>query len=156
MYQIRSSRLSPLDGGTVEEGRPHGRDSEADRANGRERAARLADGPPCGGDVRGGSSQGRRRRMTGGSLDFANLVAGVLEVDAAEVSDVAGAEALPTWTSLRHLQLVVTLEEAYGISFTYQEIRGLDSIGAVRQALLAKGIVTAGPTAERDGQPVAG
>ena len=69
---------------------------------------------------------------------FEDIVAGVLEVDPADVTDAAGPDMLTTWTSLRHLQLVVTLEEAYGISFSYQEIRGLRYIGDVRRALHAK------------------
>lgn len=73
-----------------------------------------------------------------GGVLFEDVVAGVLEVDPAEVTDAAGPETMPTWTSLRHLQLVVTLEEAYGISFSYQEIRGLKSVGEVRRALLVK------------------
>ena len=69
---------------------------------------------------------------------FAQIVADVLEVDPDEVIDAAGPDTLPTWTSLRHLQLIVSLEEAFGISFAYQEIRGLRTIGDVRGALAAK------------------
>jgi len=60
-------------------------------------------------------------------------------VDPADVVDTAGPDTLSAWTSLRHLQLVVTLEEAYGLSFSYQEIRGLKSVREVRSALRAKG-----------------
>jgi len=70
---------------------------------------------------------------------FADIVADVLEVDAATVTDSAGPDTLATWTSLRHLQLVVTLEEVYGLSFSYQEIRNLKSVGAVRDVLRTKG-----------------
>jgi acyl carrier protein len=69
---------------------------------------------------------------------FSHVVATVLEVDPGELVDAAGPHTLPTWTSLRHLQLIVTLEEAFGISFEYHEIRGLRSIGDVRDALSAK------------------
>lgn len=69
---------------------------------------------------------------------FAEIVADVLEVDPGEVTDAAGPDTLPTWTSLRHLQLIVTLEETFGISFAYQEIRSLRSIGDVRSALASK------------------
>lgn len=69
---------------------------------------------------------------------FTAVVVEVLEVDPADVTDAAGPQTLPTWTSLRHLQLIVTLEEIFGISFAYREIRDLRTIGDVRRALLAK------------------
>jgi acyl carrier protein len=69
---------------------------------------------------------------------FAQIVADVLEVDPGEVTDAAGPDTLPTWTSLRHLQLIVTLEETFGTSFAYHEIRDLRSIGDLRDALAAK------------------
>lgn len=69
---------------------------------------------------------------------FAQIVADVLEVDPGEVTDAAGPDTLPTWTSLRHLQLIVTLEETFGTSFAYHEIRDLRSIGDLRAALTAK------------------
>jgi acyl carrier protein len=74
------------------------------------------------------------------TVDFADLVAGVLEVDPADVTDPAGQESLPTWTSLRHLQLVVTIEEAYGLSFTYKEIRDVRTIGQLRDVLRCRGV----------------
>ena len=85
---------------------------------------------------------------------FADIVASVLEVDPADVTDAAGPHSLPTWTSLRHLQLVVTLEESYGVSFSYAEIRDLKSIGDVHAALLAKGVTTVGRTGKENGSPV--
>jgi acyl carrier protein len=72
--------------------------------------------------------------------DFVALVAGVFEVDPADVTDAAGPDTLPTWTSLRHLQLIVTLEEAYGLSFSYREIRDVKLIGQVREVMRAKGV----------------
>jgi acyl carrier protein len=72
--------------------------------------------------------------------DFAEIVAGVLEVDPAAVTDPAGQETLPAWTSLRHLQLVVTLEEAYGLSFSYREIKDVRTIGQLRAVLRTRGV----------------
>ena len=68
------------------------------------------------------------------------LVAEVLEVDPASVTDADGPATLPGWTSLRHLQLIVTLEETYRISFAYEEVRKVDSIGGLRAVLRAKGV----------------
>ncbi|MBI3688922.1 MAG: acyl carrier protein [Actinobacteria bacterium] len=75
----------------------------------------------------------------GAGGEFVRVVAEVFEVDPTEVVDGAGPDTLAAWTSLRHLQLMVTLEEAYGLSFSYREIRDLRSIGQVRDVMRAKG-----------------
>ncbi|MEU5695024.1 acyl carrier protein [Actinosynnema sp. NPDC020468] len=75
------------------------------------------------------------------SADFEAVVAGVLEVAPAEVTDDATQDTLPSWTSMRHIQLVVTLEEAFGLAFDYGEIRDTRSVGALRGLLRAKGVL---------------
>ncbi len=72
-------------------------------------------------------------------MTLTEVVAGVLDVDPDEVTDQSGPDDIPTWTSLRHLQLVVTLEEVYGLSFAFEEIRDVRSVGALRDVLRAKG-----------------
>ncbi|MEU4335357.1 acyl carrier protein [Micromonospora lupini] len=75
-------------------------------------------------------------------MTLTEVVAGVLEVDPAEVTDESGPGSIGTWTSLRHLQLVVTLEEVYGLSFAFEEIRDVRSVGELRTVLRAKGTET--------------
>lgn len=72
--------------------------------------------------------------------EFADIVAGVLEVDPTEITDDANPDTLPTWTSLRHLQVVAALEDNYGLSLSYREIRGLRSVGAIRTLLKENGV----------------
>ncbi|MEU5943053.1 acyl carrier protein [Micromonospora sp. NPDC047548] len=72
-------------------------------------------------------------------MTLTEVVAGVLEVDPAEVTDESGPDSIGTWTSLRHLQLVVTLEEVYGVSFAFEEIRDVRSVRTLRDVLRAKG-----------------
>jgi acyl carrier protein len=68
------------------------------------------------------------------------LVAEVLDVAPTNVTDEDGPATLPEWTSLRHLELVVTIEEAYGISFAFEEVRAVPNVGALREVLAAKGV----------------
>ncbi|MFJ9607938.1 acyl carrier protein [Kitasatospora sp. NPDC101176] len=68
------------------------------------------------------------------------LVAEVLDLGPAAVTDDDGPATLPEWTSLRHLQLVVTLEEVYRVSFAYEEVRNVPTIGRLRTVLRAKGV----------------
>lgn len=73
-------------------------------------------------------------------MQFADVVASVLEIDPGEITDDANQETLPSWTSLRHLQLIVALEEVYGLSFVYREIRRLTSVGQLRELLVSRGV----------------
>ncbi|MEO6089068.1 MAG: acyl carrier protein [Umezawaea sp.] len=71
---------------------------------------------------------------------FAAVVAGVLEVEPIDITDDASQDTLASWTSMRHIQLVVTLEESYGLSFDYEEIRDVRTIRGFRDVLVAKGV----------------
>lgn len=73
-------------------------------------------------------------------MTFDLLVAGVLDVEPEQIVDDASQDTLASWTSMRHIELVVTLQEAYRLSFSYDEINGLRTIGDLRGALAAKGV----------------
>ncbi len=65
------------------------------------------------------------------------LVADVLDVPVAEVHPGTGPATAAQWVSLRHLQIVAAVEDAYGVSLTPREIRGIRSVGDL-SALLAR------------------
>jgi acyl carrier protein len=68
-----------------------------------------------------------------------DLVADVLDLEPGTVTDDDGPATLAEWTSMRHLQLIVTLEEVYQVSFAYEEVRDVPSVGFLRKLLLDKG-----------------
>jgi acyl carrier protein len=72
---------------------------------------------------------------------FADVVAAVLGLDPSDVVDTDGPATLGHWTSRKHLELVVTLEEVYQVSFSYEEIFAIQSFGDLRQALRRKGVL---------------
>jgi acyl carrier protein len=76
-----------------------------------------------------------------GTAVLADVVAAVLDLDPADVVDVAGPATLGSWTSRKHIELVVALEDAYGVSFSAQEIFGIRSVGDLRDTLRRKGVV---------------
>ena len=67
------------------------------------------------------------------------LVADVLEVPSDTVSD-DWAAMTGGWTSLRHLRIVQAVEDAYQISLTPREVRGIRRLGDLRQCLRQRGI----------------
>ncbi|WP_329101279.1 acyl carrier protein [Micromonospora sp. NBC_01699] len=68
-----------------------------------------------------------------------DLVADVLELSPGTVTDEDSPATRSEWTSLRHLQLIVTLEEVYQVSFAYEEVRDVPSVGFLRDVLRRKG-----------------
>ena len=43
------------------------------------------------------------------------------------------------WDSLKHMELVVSLEEAFGMQLTFDEIVAMQSVGEIKRVLRAKG-----------------
>ncbi len=70
----------------------------------------------------------------------AAVVAGILGMDPSEMRDEHGPATLGQWTSRKHIELVVRLEEAYGIAFTHDEIFDIRSFGDLWEILRRKGV----------------
>lgn len=64
-----------------------------------------------------------------------DLAAGVLRVPADELSPDTALGSLESWDSLGHLQLVVTVEAAYGVRFSTERILQLTSLRAIQEEL---------------------
>ncbi|MDD1708182.1 MAG: acyl carrier protein [Methanoregulaceae archaeon] len=59
--------------------------------------------------------------------------------DAELARDLSRAD-IAKWDSLTHMDLVVSLEQEFGLNFTIDEIIALDGIGRVRSILKEKGV----------------
>ncbi|MFI0942890.1 acyl carrier protein [Streptomyces sp. NPDC021020] len=68
------------------------------------------------------------------------LVAAVLELPPDVVTDDTAQHNTGEWTSRSHIQLVVAVEDAYGVSLSLGEIRELTSVGAARRILEGRGV----------------
>ena len=64
----------------------------------------------------------------------------VLEMPEQEIGEGLSAEDASNWDSIRHLNLVMALEEAFGVSFSSDELGGLTSYRAIVDALASRGI----------------
>jgi len=71
------------------------------------------------------------------------LFAEVLEVPIDRISDETSPENTPQWDSLRAMNLVLALEEAFDLRLSTKEIVSMRSVGIVRKVLASKGIVDA-------------
>ncbi len=68
------------------------------------------------------------------------VVARALRLPAASISDDSSPENLRRWDSLRHLELMTEIEEAYGVRFSTADMVRAKSVGLIRGLLREKGI----------------
>ena len=64
----------------------------------------------------------------------------VLELPEAEIDERLSAEHTSNWDSIRHLDLVMALEEAFSVSFSSEELGTLTSYQAIAEALDRRGV----------------
>jgi acyl carrier protein len=64
----------------------------------------------------------------------------VLEEPADTFTDDASPDNVLTWTSLRHVTVLVEIENEYGIRFSNAEMATMRSVGDIRNALAKKGV----------------
>lgn len=50
------------------------------------------------------------------------LMANIFEVEVSDIGDDASPESIESWDSLKHMNLIVALEEEFNIQFTDEEI----------------------------------
>jgi len=74
------------------------------------------------------------------SVMLHEVVARVLNVPVASVFDASSPETLRRWDSLRHLDLMNAIEDAYGVRFSTAEIVRAKSVGDIRRLLRDKGL----------------
>ncbi len=65
--------------------------------------------------------------------DLRQVLQNVLEIDS--ISENDSAETISTWDSVRHLSLILALEERFGLNFDADEIPELTSVAAIARAI---------------------
>ena len=68
-----------------------------------------------------------------------DIFADTLEISSDEVTPELNMESAETWDSFRHLQLILSIEDEYGVQFDPQKIPDLTTVAKVLQALEQKG-----------------
>jgi acyl carrier protein len=62
-------------------------------------------------------------------------VAQVMNVPLAELSDQSSPDTVAAWDSLQHMNLVLALEEQFGVRFSDDQVMTLLTVGAIVAAL---------------------
>ena len=73
-------------------------------------------------------------------MQLYQLIGKVLGVDPSELSEESNAQNTPKWDSLRHIEVVFAMENAFHIRFTMPEIASLRKLGDIRNLLEAKNV----------------
>jgi acyl carrier protein len=73
-------------------------------------------------------------------MQLYELIGKVLGVDPSELNEESNAQNTPKWDSLRHIEVVFAMENAFHVRFTMPEISGLRKLSDIRQLLLAKNV----------------
>ncbi|MGH8130297.1 MAG: acyl carrier protein [Steroidobacteraceae bacterium] len=63
------------------------------------------------------------------------LVSDILGVNQSRIVPECGPGSLDNWDSLAHLSIITAVEERFGVRFGMNEIRAIDSFGALSTAL---------------------
>jgi acyl carrier protein len=67
------------------------------------------------------------------------VVSEVLKQPITNVTDETSQKTVGSWDSLRHIELIMAIEEAFDVIFPPSEVSTMTSVGAIRQLLLEKG-----------------
>ena len=63
------------------------------------------------------------------------LLAEVLQVPPATITDELTMKDLDAWDSLKHMELVVSLEQNFDVQLSFDEIVAMQSVGAIKRVL---------------------
>lgn len=69
----------------------------------------------------------------------ADVVAATFGIPASTVTDALAFHQAREWDSVNHLSLMLSLEEAFGLTFDDDELVEMTSVGAIRGALRQRG-----------------
>ena len=75
------------------------------------------------------------------NVTLETVLARVLEVEPIEINDRSNARNTRNWDSMRHIEVLLAVETAFGVQFSIPEITGMQNVGDIRRLLIAKGAV---------------
>jgi acyl carrier protein len=68
------------------------------------------------------------------------LLADLLQIPVTEVSDPLAMADVEAWDSLKHMELIASLEEQLGIQLSFDEIVTMRSVADIKRVLNSKGV----------------
>jgi acyl carrier protein len=66
----------------------------------------------------------------------------ILRVPPAAVTDDLAMKDVDAWDSLKHMELILSLEATFGLQLTFDEVVKMQSVGAIKRVLEQRGAVS--------------
>lgn len=70
--------------------------------------------------------------------NLVEVLAGVFQMEENQITEATTMEDVERWDSLTHMKLVVTLEQAYRIQLSAEQIMAMKSVKAIKEIVLQK------------------
>ena len=71
-------------------------------------------------------------------MKIENLLAEILQIPVARITDDLAMRDVETWDSLKHMELIMLLEETFDIELTFDEIVVMQSVKEIKRVLMRK------------------
>jgi len=79
--------------------------------------------------------------MTGSNeARLRTTLAAILEIDEAEITDNTAMDSVPVWDSLKHLHLILALEDQFQITLEEETALNMNSVLLIKRALGNQGV----------------
>ncbi len=66
------------------------------------------------------------------------LLADILQVKIETITDDLSMKNVEAWDSLKHMELIVSLEEKFGLQFSFEEIVSMQSVSEIKRVIDSK------------------
>jgi acyl carrier protein len=70
--------------------------------------------------------------------NLVEVLAGVFQMDPNQITDATTMEDVERWDSLTHMKLIVTIEQAYRIQLSAEQIMAMKNVKAIKEIVLEK------------------
>lgn len=71
-----------------------------------------------------------------------NLLSEVLQMPASNITDDLAMKNVDAWDSLKHMELIVLLEQNFAVELSFDEIVAMQSVGQIKHVLREKGVAS--------------
>lgn len=69
------------------------------------------------------------------------IISETLRLDPAKIAPTTAIHEVSTWNSLTHIELIISIEEAFGIQLTEDEIAAMRNVGIIKEVLAKRGVL---------------
>jgi len=75
-------------------------------------------------------------------MKIESLLAEILQISVERITDNLAMRDVETWDSLKHMELIMLLEETFDIELTFDEIVAMQSVREIKRVLMKKDELT--------------